>query len=344
MQILTVVLGIVFILLMLSLLASTIMEFISAIFALRGKNLVKALKNMLEGETKDGKSIDSSVLKKFKENPLYKQMSFQYGSSRKTSPPSYVDSKSFQSILFDILLGNEIVGDKKLEELLLTKIEALENEDLKKVLRQLWRDADGNIETFKKKIEEWYNGVMERATGWFKRSTQYILVGVGLTIAIILNADTLAIYERLENNPEVAERIAIIAENLADKETINVDNAVSAIDQVEGKDTAAVKVVIDTLAFDPEDTAEDRKAKTDYNAKAKEITTIVDRINVYRSPLGMGWKNVDISAVTAYDILTKLLGWLVTALAISLGAPFWFDILKKVVNLRSAGKRPEGES
>lgn len=37
----------------------------------------------------------------------------------------------------------------------------------------------------------------------------------------------------------------------------------------------------------------------------------------------------------------KILGWIFTALAISLGAPFWFDLLNKLVNLRGAGKTPE---
>jgi len=36
-----------------------------------------------------------------------------------------------------------------------------------------------------------------------------------------------------------------------------------------------------------------------------------------------------------------LLGWLITASAMSLGAPFWFDILKRFVSIRSAGKAPE---
>jgi ribosomal 50S subunit-associated protein YjgA (DUF615 family) len=36
-----------------------------------------------------------------------------------------------------------------------------------------------------------------------------------------------------------------------------------------------------------------------------------------------------------------LLGWLVTASAMSLGAPFWFDTLKRFVSIRSAGKAPE---
>jgi hypothetical protein len=37
----------------------------------------------------------------------------------------------------------------------------------------------------------------------------------------------------------------------------------------------------------------------------------------------------------------SLLGWLITALAISLGAPFWFDALGKISQLRAAGKKPE---
>lgn len=34
----------------------------------------------------------------------------------------------------------------------------------------------------------------------------------------------------------------------------------------------------------------------------------------------------------------KIFGFLITTFAISLGAPFWFDLLKKMVNLRSTGK------
>jgi hypothetical protein len=37
----------------------------------------------------------------------------------------------------------------------------------------------------------------------------------------------------------------------------------------------------------------------------------------------------------------SIFGWLITALAISLGAPFWFDLLNKFINLRNAGKNPD---
>ena len=36
-----------------------------------------------------------------------------------------------------------------------------------------------------------------------------------------------------------------------------------------------------------------------------------------------------------------LLGWLITAVAATLGAPFWFDMLNKIMSIRSAGRAPE---
>jgi hypothetical protein len=40
---------------------------------------------------------------------------------------------------------------------------------------------------------------------------------------------------------------------------------------------------------------------------------------------------------------TTILGWVITALAASLGAPFWFDLLNRFVNVRASGKAPEEE-
>jgi hypothetical protein len=40
----------------------------------------------------------------------------------------------------------------------------------------------------------------------------------------------------------------------------------------------------------------------------------------------------------------KIAGFLLTAMAICLGAPFWFDLLNKLVNIRAAGKREENNN
>ena len=39
----------------------------------------------------------------------------------------------------------------------------------------------------------------------------------------------------------------------------------------------------------------------------------------------------------------QVLGWMFTATALTLGAPFWFDLLQKFVNVRGAGGRPKRE-
>ena len=44
-----------------------------------------------------------------------------------------------------------------------------------------------------------------------------------------------------------------------------------------------------------------------------------------------------------WQFLPLIFGWFLTALAASLGAPFWFDTLSRVVNIRNAGRPPGKE-
>ena len=49
----------------------------------------------------------------------------------------------------------------------------------------------------------------------------------------------------------------------------------------------------------------------------------------------IGW---DAAPSSILDWLKTLLGWIITTAAVSLGAPFWFDLLLgKVANLRGSG-------
>jgi len=279
------------------------MELIAAFMHLRGKNLKKALGNMLIGLKDDGATEDDSFLEKFNKNALFKQLSHKY-SNKTTNPPSYLSSKSFQSILFDIILGDEKLSEQEV----LQEINNIENADLRNVLNQLVRDADGKLEDFKKNVETWYDSVMDRATGWYKRTAKKILIYVGLAMALILNADTLAIYERLESDPETLAQVVAMAEELATKDD----------------STAVVR---------PNMSIDEASAELNY--------IIENNLNSIKSPLGLGWKNVDFDKLSVYDWITKVVGWIITALAISLGAPFWFDILKKIVSIRSSGGTTE---
>lgn len=54
------------------------------------------------------------------------------------------------------------------------------------------------------------------------------------------------------------------------------------------------------------------------------------------SDFPVGWDGLDHSFS---EWMERLLGWLVTIAAVSLGAPFWFDLLGRVANLRGAGRK-----
>jgi hypothetical protein len=56
----------------------------------------------------------------------------------------------------------------------------------------------------------------------------------------------------------------------------------------------------------------------------------------------IGWtKSADGGPANRPCIFIKIIGWLITALAVSLGAPFWFDVLDKLNSIRSAGIKPK---
>lgn len=38
--------------------------------------------------------------------------------------------------------------------------------------------------------------------------------------------------------------------------------------------------------------------------------------------------------------MTRVFGWLITALASLFGAPFWFDALQQIIRLKGAGPSP----
>ena len=56
----------------------------------------------------------------------------------------------------------------------------------------------------------------------------------------------------------------------------------------------------------------------------------------------LGWEGDDPSDWTAGNWLAHVVGWFFTTAAVSLGAPFWFDLLSKVASLRGTGRRPKG--
>lgn len=48
-----------------------------------------------------------------------------------------------------------------------------------------------------------------------------------------------------------------------------------------------------------------------------------------------------VALVRPWSALKMLIGWVFSGVAIAMGAPFWFDLLSKVVNVRNTGNKPK---
>jgi hypothetical protein len=155
-------------------------------------------------------------------------------------------------------------------------------------------------------IEGWFNASMDRVSGWYKRRNHQILVGIGLVLAILFNIDTISIVQSLWTNKGMR------------------DAGVAAAGAFAAKDPATSTV-----------------------APEQKIRDYSKSLNTLKLPIGWEaevetWpKGTNIMYAMMAAIPPHLIGWIITAAAVSMGAPFWFDTLNKIMVVRSTIKPHE---
>jgi hypothetical protein len=316
--------GLAFIFFLLATLALTIQEFIAAILGLRARTLEQGLRSLLEDPEAGWRYVDKfydhdlirslyrtpppDVLKAASAKPEEKtaeapgnqgaadvgrnartqsRSTFQraLGFFKRTKGPSYISPRSFALVVLDNFAPAE--GQKTFFDQGMGALDELPA-GLGKRLKPLVAGAQKDVEKLRTNLEAWYDDTMARVSGWYKRKTQIILIVIGCLMVPAINANTIAMAERMWKDDTV--RSAVVAQAEANS--------------TEGR----------TLP----------KAADD-----------VDK--VVKVGIPMGWRG-DAVPHGADGIAMAIGGWLLTILAISLGAPFWFDALSRFSRLRSSGK------
>lgn len=81
--------------------------------------------------------------------------------------------------------------------------------------------------------------------------------------------------------------------------------------------------------------------------RSSVAATAVDHVKTLNQlgigDLPIGWAGDHSFPAKHWDRASKIVGWLLTAGALTVGAPFWFDVLKGLVNIRLAGRKPGEE-
>ena len=259
-----------------------------------------------------------------------------------------MSAQNFSKVLIDLLRGKNVQPDQNFAALIQKALDDAKtqwgntgiNPETLTYLKSLWTDANGDVEKYKSMLEQWFDDTMEHVSGWYKKKIQLILFCIGLFLAVFFNIDTISIADKLSHDPKLAEQLANNAslymqthEELGNQLRVN---AVKQADSAIAKNTINAK--LDSIG-------EYIVIQSDKLIDSANVMIKTDIANSNQL-LGLGWKCTGANEINKICIgenfhWWSIIGWLITALALSLGAPFWFDLLNKIIKLRNSGTKPK---
>lgn len=324
---LDVFIGLIVIYLTLALACTVINEWIDATLHVRASQLRNSIAQMLST------TANESLWNDFYGHPhikgLVRNTSF-FGIIKRKDKPTYISSVTFRRVLVDVL--KNLVNKEKidtathfsqLESLLQSLPESAIKQRLLTILEDVKLNTDNaakRLEAFQIALDQWFNESMERTSDWYKRRVQLWTFFSGIVFCTILNIDTLKMAQYLWQNPEARAAYVQAADTIIRQTSSDSTSLDSLKKQLSNGDSLQI-------------------------AKAKQqIDSLTNRLRTQLAQgttIPVGWETEEIpngNALWGYW-LRKLSGLIISIGAVSAGAPFWFDMLKNVMNIRSALKK-----
>ncbi len=175
-------------------------------------------------------------------------------------------------------------------------------------------DLSTDLGKLQQATETWFDQGMERAKGVYQRNAKGVAFAIGMIVAIGLNADSFHMVDRFATDPILREAIAQSAQEVAEQypEGAATEEELAAFrESVRAIQESAQEKVALPFGYTETVLTQQRQAEATWN----------------------------------FFLPRRLCGWLITGIAVSMGSKFWFDLLKKLVNVRSGGgNTTEGRS
>ncbi len=172
---------------------------------------------------------------------------------------------------------------------------------LRSQLEILLEEAEGSIREFRGAVESWFDSSMQRVSDWYKKRTRKAMAAYGLLVAALFNVSAVVVTMDLYEDEVVRDALVTLAETRATEEAGVTDPSCTDRQCVEETIGALVDTRLPVLWRRCE-AAGDGTAWCGFESGDRWVATIV--------------------------------GWLVTAAALSVGASFWFALLKKAFRVR----------
>ncbi len=339
--------GLILVYLVFSIVVSGLHEWWAQYFGQRGKFLHMGIRRLIG---------DDAIFVRVLQHPLIG--SLYRDRAARGKPPAYVDSSNFALAFADVVLRRAAAGaavppstvglDFATLRAAVAQLRLQRSPAALSVMPILDR-SKGDIDVALKGIETWFDSGMDRVSGWYKAYAQRRLFVWGLLLAALCNVDSIAIFQALDRSPQMRAALAANAQQVVASGKIgDLDLATgtdapraqarqalaTALDKAPaglpiGYACLGTVVAADTAATAVEGVLADSKAGpvgTDALRGAWALCT---------AELKQRWTHGSLSS-----FVLSLVGWIMTAVAGVLGAPYWFGLLTKVVNIRGAGPKP----
>lgn len=343
--ILDVAIGLIVVFILFSTICATVREGLDAWLKTRAAFLERGIRELLND--RDGQGLSKSLY----EHPLVFGLfcgDYNRGKQKEVEPgaldrgdnlPSYIPSKNFALALMDIVARGPLIKTEKngagttlkpdaplTLATLRTNATGLPNERVARALVSAIDAAQGDLGQAQRNIEQWFDSAMDRVSGWYRRKTNLLVFFIGLTMAATFNIDTFAIADHFYRNQTSRDLIVLRAEEMNKRRQ---EQAMAG--RTENISQQAAALVQTAPATSGPTSAPLAAGRTPISSSL----LFDESLN-----LPIGWtKSDDYKALRVWPLM--IAGWLVTALAAPLGAPFWFDVLNKIIIVRSTVKSYE---
>jgi hypothetical protein len=343
-----ILIGISVVMLLVSMIVTVITQVISTLLNQRGKRLMKGISDLL-------RQIDPELPTKIADQIATGVLSHPMVRSSKGRLGDIIHREELTKLLLELASGE---GPQKLDDAVITKLQAalvkngvckagdaqqIQSQigDTLKNLRsfalqlelshpELTNAARARIATlqqansqFLAKINLWFDQTMDRVSERFTSQTRYVTFATGLVIALVLQLDTAALVSRLSTDPALRDFLLNQAIAIEKNPPRNASKpALPAAPASSGQPTGApAQEPMPSVAPVMNLNATDRQAIRDLMLN-----------NVVGIPEGFDdWTR----RWTADNWAMKLMGIVLTALLLSLGAPLWYNALQNLIRLRS---------
>lgn len=340
---LDVALGLVLVFFVASLVCTSVTELIASGLRLRATTLKQGLEAFLGS---DAAALYSQPLIKSLRTPAVFGRRPAPGTPYETRDPSYIPTNVFVVAMMNHVFGEATATAKTTEDFISAMGPGVLREDVTyAAIQQLVRDARGDVDKVKQGLASWFDASMDRVTGFYKRRAQVLVGVVSIGVAVLFNIDTVEIVQTLSKNSVMRAALVASAERLVEEGPPSTppeeQHEKRVADRIASTDGGVLGEANSLQGNVTRSDGGEAKQGTDteVSRRIKELNDSIASLETLGVPLGWSMEKWDNTEGTAW--LSKILGLLLTACATSLGAPFWFDLLSKLVSLRSAVKPRE---